>query len=453
MLLRFGAENHRSVREYQEVSFVASSLKGQESALMALSSREEDEIRESGITKGVKVLPVIALYGANASGKSTVLEAFKFFVDGIIRSHAHSSNHETTAYLPFLLDQESRSRPSRYDADIVLDGVRYHYGYTLDGKRILTEWLYSFPTAGARQVRSVLFHRDVSSEEEYYFGKSLRGENKQISRLTRNNSLFLSSAALNAHPQLSPIYEFFKTKITRRFESEIDKATLTKQLVAYFEANESSRDSALKFLAEADTGIVGMDFSRVPQSEKTKQFISDFEILITKHLGPKLNLEPLKGEDSPKVGILHSAGGSVAHLMDLDVESSGTKSLLNLLGPIFQRLSEGGIIVIDELNSTLHPLISRKIVSMFMSPKINSGNAQLIFSTHDTNILSSKMLRRDQILFAEKDEFGSTHVYALSDIKARADENIEAGYLKGKFGAIPFLGVGSSFFTDADAQS
>lgn len=453
MLLRFGVENHRSVRDYQEVSFVSSSLKGQESALMALPAGEGEGSRESGVARGIKVLPVIALYGANASGKSTVLEAFKFFRDGIISSHAHSSNHETTAYLPFLLDKESRSRPSRYDADIVLGETRYHYGYTLDGKRILAEWLYSFPTVGARQVKSVLFHRDASSDQEYYFGKSLKGENKQISRLTRDNSLFLSSAALNAHPQLSPIYEFFKTKITRRFDSEVDKASLTRQLVAYFESNESSRSAALKFLSEADTGIIGMDFSRVPirTSEKAKEFISEFEVLITKHLGSDLNLDSLKGKESPKVGIFHAAGGTDSHLMDLDVESSGTKSLLNLLGPIYQRLADGGVIIIDELNSTLHPLISRKIVSLFMDPETNSGKAQLIFSTHDTNILSSKMLRRDQIIFAEKDEFGSTHVYALSDIKARADENIEAGYLRGKFGAIPFLGVGSSFFAEADA--
>ena len=134
--------------------------------------------------------------------------------------------------------------------------------------------------------------------------------------------------------------------------------------------------------------------------------------------------------------------------MEFEYESAGTIALLGLLGPLLKRLKEGGVLLIDELNSTLHPLISRELIRLFSRAETNPGKAQLLFSTHDTNLLSNKILRRDQIWFAEKDEQGATHIFSLAEIKVRSSENFESGYLHGRFGAIPFLGVTDSFIQD-----
>lgn len=435
MLLRFGVENHRSIRSYQEISLVASKLKDDESGLIELEmDGASDEASQSSRKSRLRVVPVLALYGANASGKSTVLNALEFFLNGIRRSHASGAPGERTAYAPFLLDEDSRNLPSRYDSDIALEGVRYHYGFTLDGKRILSEWLYSFPLTGARQTKTILFHRDFTQSTEFHFGKQLRGENKQIAKLVRENSLFLSAAAQNAHPQLVPIFEYFSAKFTRRLDQDQPTGMMVEELVAYFGSDKGRRDSALRFLKAADTGISGIDFSSVPRTEKTLVFIEDFEQLLSRHFKHDLGLA--KQKEEAKVELLHS-GLTKSYPIRIDLESAGTISLLRLLGPALTRLQEGGVLLIDELNSTLHPLVSRELIRLFSDPETNPGRAQLLFTTHDTNILSGKLLRRDQIWFAEKDAEGGTYIFAMSDIKVRSSENLEVGYLEGRYGAAP----------------
>lgn len=443
MLLRFGVENHGSIRTYQEISLVASKLKDSARSLFNVQGTpgESDDVAANHAQ--ILVAPVLALYGANASGKTTVLKAFDFFVSGILVSHSGSSSSEGTDYEPFRLDEESRTRPSRYDADFVLGNLRYHYGFSVDGKRVVSEWLYSFPLGKPRQVRTVLFHRDASEADEFYFGKPLKGENKQISKLVRPNSLYLSAAAQNAHPQLSPIFEFFASKVSRRLDNSEGRALLPDQLLAYFGDNTERREKALQFLRAADIGISGIDFSKVPVEEKDQIFMLELEKLVNRHVKGSSDLNLVKKERA-KVQLLHSGLDNRSYPVPIRHESAGTISLLRLLGPAITRLAEGGVLVIDELNSTLHPLVSRELIALFSNPETNPGKAQLIFSTHDTNILSEKVLRRDQIWFAEKDHVGSTHLYSMSAIKVRATDNLEAGYLAGRFGAIPFFGSSSA---------
>jgi hypothetical protein len=434
MLLRFGVENHRSIRSYLEISLIASKLKDSERGLLPLQSSNPSNSTKAAASRLLRVVPVVALYGANASGKSTVLNALDFFVNAVIHSHASGGPGDKTPHTPFLLDDESKTRPSRYDVDIALDDVRYHFGFTLDGKRILSEWLYSYPIAGVRQTRTVLYHRDVDQKGDFYFGKQLRGENKQIAKLVRTNSLFLSAAAQNAHPQIVPLFEFFSTKITRRLDSSESSSNMVEELVAYFGADERRREAALRFLKAADIGISGIDFSSVPIKEEAKAFMEDIEQVIGRHLKQSITL-PKK--EMPKVELLHAGAIDKNYPIRIGHESAGTISLLRLLGPVFQRLGEGGVLLVDELNSTLHPLVARELILLFSSPETNPGKAQLLFSTHDTNILAGQLLRRDQIWFTEKDRDGATHAYSMSDFKVRGTENLEVGYLSGRFGSAP----------------
>lgn len=445
MLIRFGVENHGSIANYQELVLTATALKDMDDGLLAAGASGAPAPK-----KVLRVVPVVGIYGANAAGKSTLLKAFDFFCRGIISSHSRVASAEGVPYHPFALDAESRQKPSRYDVDIVLDNVRYHYGYMLNGRRILGEWLYSFSLDAARQVRTVLFSRQLADDDtiEFTFGKSLRGENKQIGRLVRQNSLFLSVAAQNAHPQLARIFEYFYQKIVRRLDAETSAQRVADQLAAYFSDDLERQTVAIKFLKAADIGITRMDFSKIPVHEKTKLILQDFEEILNKHLQEgKERVNMAADDEKDSVNLYHMGADDKSYPIALKDESAGTLSLLRLIGPAFARLNEGGVLVVDELNSTLHPLVSRALISLFSNPVTNPGQAQLLFTTHDTNLLSGGLLRRDQIWFAEKDPHGATHIYSLSDIRVRSDDNLERGYLKGRFGAIPFVGCSLSDFT------
>ncbi|WP_068859650.1 AAA family ATPase [Perlucidibaca aquatica] len=443
MLLRFGVQNHGSLASYQELKMTATALKDVEDGVFHVGADGAD-------SKVLRVLPVAGIYGANASGKSTLLSGFEFFCNGIVESHTGIASGIGTPFVPFKLDEESRKKTSQYDADIVLDNVRYHYGYTLDGKKIVNEWLYSFDLKATRQVRTVLFMRETSDElaVELQFGKSLKGENKQISKLVRPNSLFLSAAAQNAHPQLTPIFEFFYKRVVQRLYSGIEENKIPEQLSTYFGSDSARRTAAVQFLRAADVGISGMDFSKTPIGEKESLLMQDFEQVLRKHLPSNESFPLIEKKERAKVSLLHLGAEGKTYPLPLKRESTGTLALLQLLGPAFARLHDGGVLVVDELNSALHPLVSRELIRLFSSPTTNPSRAQLIFTTHDTNLLSGGLLRRDQIWFTEKDPIGATHVYALSDIKVRANDNLERGYLMGRFGAIPFVGCGLTDFAD-----
>jgi len=437
MIIRFGVANHRSIREYQELSLVATKLKDDESGLLIAGN--EPLHQEIPPDNALRVVPVVALYGANASGKSTVLHALSTLVQMIVTSH---ESRERRWFQPFLLDDESRKGPAKYDIDFVIDATRFHYGVETCSERIRSEWLYSYNLAAKRQTRTVLFHRDSEAAEEFYFGKTLKGENRQISRLVRKDSLFISAAAQNSHPQLTGVYDFFRNKFTSRLHSGTE-AMLADHLVAYFGSSETRRANALSFLRAADVGVSGMDFSKIPVGERVKTFSKGLEKLLGDYLSEIGQEEEfsLARDERSDVKLVHSGGDGKTYSLEISAESAGTTSLLSLLGPIFERLAEGGVIIIDELNSTLHPLVSRKLIGLFSDPETNPKGAQAIFTTHDTNILGGGSLRRDQIWFAEKDREGATHLYAMSDIKVRASDNLEAGYLSGRFGAVPFYGV------------
>lgn len=436
MLLRFGTSNHRSIRDYQELFFTASSLKDQESGLLSLTNDPNARAKH-------RALPVVALYGANAAGKSAVIDALDTYVTGIVWSHDRTASGRGTAYDPFLLDKSSRQNPSRYDGDFVLSGTRYHYGFTIDSEIIISEWLYSYPINASRETRTVLFHRDAANPEPFYFGKALKGDNKRISKLVRENSLFLSAAAQNAHPQLFPIYDFFYKKVSKRLETEQPSGMLGEQLYAYFANSPERYEQVVRFLRASDVGIAKIDFSKVPLPEKKKKLLEDFEQFIVKHI-KDADIKSLREDEETKVEILHIGEDLKEFPILLDDESSGTRALLQLLGPVFSKLSDGGVLIVDELNVALHPLVSRELIRLFSCPTTNPGKAQLIFSTHDTSILTAGLLRRDQIWFAEKDQFGATCIYPLSSIQVRATDNLEKGYINGRFGAIPFLGVNLS---------
>lgn len=433
MLLRFGTSNHRSIRDYQEINFTATALKDNEEGLLSPASIKSSE-DENSVSNKLKILPVIAIYGSNAAGKSTVLNAIDFFVDTIINSHIGKAKRTGTPYMPFMLDEHSRNEESLYDADFVIEDVRYHYGFKLNGTRFTSEWLFAFNLSSKRQVRSILFHRDHLEDEEFHFGGALKGDNKRISNSVRDNSLFISVAAQNAHPVISKIYEYFLNKVSTRLVQNTNHVTIGNQLHKYFSENKDNRSKAFSFLKAADIGVSDIDFRASEHDEATLNLLKDVRQILSKHL--ERNLDNLQSNNI-EARLLHTGENDEKYAIDLAYESSGTLALLQLLGPVFSKLSNGGILIVDELNISLHPLVARELVKLFSSPKTNAGQAQLFFSTHDTGMLTDGLLRRDQIWFVEKNNAGSTRIFSLSRVKVRSTDNFEKGYIEGRFGASP----------------
>lgn len=411
MLIRFSAENHASLRERQELSWVAS------------SALKETDIGAVDIDHNVSLLRVAALYGANASGKTTVLKAMHYFRSAIINSHRSWAPGEPISREPFLLAPETREQPSVFEVDLFLDKVRYQYGFSLTEEAVTEEHLYAFPK-GRRQT---MFER--TAPNIFNFGKLLRGENRAIQALTRPNSLFLSAAAQNNHPTLLPIYDWFQKNL--RFARPANKSSRFKATLSLLK--EGQKEAVLGLLKTADLGIEDLVLDE--QAHTTPEPIQQMlDLIKDRQLPIKLEV----AEVLEQVSLVHRGRASGVRLPFM-AESDGTKHLFMLAGYVFETLQSGGVLCIDELDASLHPSMALELVRLFNDPKRNPKNAQLLFNTHNTLLLSQKVLRRDQIWFTEKDSEGATHLYPLTDFKPRREENIELGYLQGRYGAVPLL--------------
>jgi len=416
MLIRFGVQNHLSIRDRQELSLVASSLK----------DTGADSIK---IERDLKLLPAALIYGANASGKSNLVSAFAFFRNAVRSSHSQGKPEGGVRRLPFGLDEKSARAPSRFDIDFVVNRTRFHYGYAASDSEFLEEWLFAFP-AGKKQT---WFLRDKKTKE-IYFGKNLKGSLRTIESLMRPNSLFLSTAAQNSHKQLSPLYHYISSIALHYPKSDSDETKVT-----FPEGKIDSR--IIKFLQQADTGIVDCHFDDFRQDEKTAAIVADIFKVVNTHLAQGSG-EISKFEDF-KVKVIslgHETKARGKVYLDLSYESTGTIRLLAILKSIYSALDSGSVVIVDELDASLHTYLSEKIVALFNSRVTNPKGAQLIATTHDTNLLSASFIRRDQIWFAEKDNSGATVFYPLTDIRTRNTDNLEKGYLQGRFGAVPFKG-------------
>jgi hypothetical protein len=411
MLIRFRVENFRSFREEQELSLVASAISEHAETLIPAGS-------------GLRLLRAAAVYGPNASGKSALFHALSFMRTAVIDSHRNWLPNGRILRTPFSLNETSASEPSLVAVDLLVDGVRYEYGFTADSVRVHEEWLYAYPK-GRRQE---WFTRDASRDVEFAFSRSLVGENRAISALTRPNSLFLSAAAQNNHEQLLPVFEWFSQKL-----SIVEDSTRRhfERYAVQLCGNELYRRTLLASLASADLGVTDVEYNEGP-------FVVDAQGLSAPIA--KASAELLELFRTPHVRLWHSAGDSRSSVpLPFEQESRGTRTLFGLLGILGWSLNNGGTLVVDELDQSLHSHLARQIVRRFLSPATNPQAAQLLFNTHDTNLLGDDLLRRDQVWFTEKTLDGATRLFPLTDFRARKYENLERGYLQGRYGAVPSL--------------
>jgi hypothetical protein len=421
MLIEFRVENHRSLREERVLNL--------EEAL-GTDGGDPRPRQESGSSK--RLLPVAALYGGNASGKTNVLAALVFMRNAVLFSHRLWPAEGGVPRDPFAWGPK-REEPSLFEVTFTASGTRFDYGFVADDERFLEEWLYARP----QNRRQMWFERD---EEGIRFGENLRGENRAIEQITRPNSLFLAAAAQSRHAQLTPIIGFFRSIKPVRVHGrgggwgepslEIGLAHfLTRGVqgeLAFFDEDRPFTRGAtldgfgalMNILQVADTGVVDLKVERTRERD----------------MGPR----------NPRVFLRHHSETGEAWL-PLEEESRGTRSLLRMAPYLVEALAKGHCLVVDELEASLHPLLALHVVRTFNDPRTNPNNAQLLFSTHDTSLLGTTLgdpvLRRDQVWLTEKDAEGGTDLYPLTDYKPRKAENLERGYLSGRYGAIPFLGA------------
>lgn len=422
MLLRFRVSNHLSFRDLQEVSFVASSLKERKGYLIDCTAVPNNS-----------VVPAAVVYGANASGKSNLVDAMQTMWAMVLHSHTKGDPGGGVARQPFRLDPECKRAATQFDIDFVAEGTRYHYGFQATDEAFVSEWLDVYPKA----YRRLAFARENS---DFTFGRWLKGQNSSIAKLTRPNSLFLSAAAQNGHEQLSKVFAYFRSvRIVR------DIAVGGNELWTRLAGEEPDR-RVIAFLRKLGTGVVG--FRRI-EAEQSEQYLKLVRA-IAEPLGKSMDavLEDLGvGGLYPVVELVHRGRDNEPIPLDLDRESAGTRRLLAFMGIVYRALDEGTPVLVDELDASLHTHASEAVLRLFCSAQSNPKGAQLLATTHDTSLMKSSSLRRDQLWFTQKDAEGATQIYPLTDFKTRWGDNFELGYLQGRYGAVPFEDVESPHAT------
>ena len=332
---------------------------------------------------------------------------------------------------PFLLDEKSKTNPSRYEIDLVMRGVRHQYGFELDDDRVIEEWAYRYPKGKA----ALLFRRD---ETGVILGAAEKARGRSVLEILRPNALFLSTAASANHPLLLPLYEWFEYNLMLAdADTRVARIIFTAEMVN----SEVYRKALIRLLRAADLGIVAARKVRVDQADQER-----FErfIRIMREEDPDeediARFPPIE-----EVKFTHR-GVNGEFEMDDDEESRGTMVWFGIIGPVVRALESGTVLLVDELDASLHPDLSRELLRMFQDPDVNTRNAQLVFNSHDVRLLGdasgSRPLGRDQVWFTEKLNDGSTHLCSLTDFDPRKYEAIGKRYLEGYYGARPIISVG-----------
>jgi hypothetical protein len=417
MLLNFRVANHKSIREELEWQL----------------QPVYDGDRPPGTAW--EAVPVAGIFGSNAAGKSNVVDALRYMADMVNRSHLLAEDGEGVSRQPFLSDVRD-AESSWYVADLLVRGVRYAYGFEVDDEHVVGEWLYAYPEGRRR----VVFER---SGDDFRVGSSQRDhkELRTVADVTAPNALYLSMAGRSktAADAVRPVYRWFRFDLA--FGGPLAMNPRTRFLTHRDLARRLGRDGEPAHLRDllrvADLGIEGyrvesveeeLHVSRAGAVGEAKDALFDMPETLrrTRH---RL--------------LLRHTGRNGPFEVPLAEESAGTQALVEYAFTLDRVARRGGTLVVDELGSSLHPRLSAFLVALFQDPERNPHGAQLLFTSHDVSLLGRRagedILKRDQIWFVTKNEFGESSLYPLSDFRPRQDENRERRYLSGSYGAVPMI--------------
>lgn len=414
MILEFSVTNYKSFRDTVTFSMVA-------------DTKDDTQSQNFFESNNTTVLKSAVLYGANASGKSNFMEAFKELRNIILTSNNNDSFLDSglsSEYNPFEFDSTTIHQSISFDIYIVIKDIKYHLMFSYNIAQITREELYYYPN----DKQTLLYKRE---NEEYEFGNQLKGEKNAVKNVTDTPQLFLSNGAKNKMPQLMEVYEYFEnsfmvipfldswmdTKYAERIARELynGKSTL------YYQ-------NFMNLIQSLDTGITSIEVEKVKNSRFSM-----------------VKRNPVQLDANYKINTYHKSisdnGEETTQKFQIERESTGTQKLFVLIGLCLRALMFGRVLMIDEFERSLHPLISKFILSLFNDDKINTKKAQLIIATHDTELISNdNNLRRDQVWFVEKNDNGISDLYALTDVEGvRKDTPFDKWYLTNRLGGVPNL--------------
>jgi len=419
MLIRFTVGNFLSFNKKRTLSLEAKGISELKTNIIPIN--------------GESLLRSSVIYGANSSGKSNLIKALNRMRDVVLNS-VRLNDSDKLDYSPFLLSTESENQPTYFEVHFWQDSTKFRYGFEYNLNKIVNEWLFSGKSVKTEKPLFIRTSDGIGITEKFKEGKG--NESK-----TNNNRLFISLVAQLGGSISKSILSFFENYNVLSGLEHNDYTGFTMRML---HENLNGCDESLELyqllkLGFKEINAIEYDFnpSEIPYSLPTK-------------LKAKL-VKDLTGKKYLSLKTIHNKYDKKGNFVDSVVfdkernESDGTNKIIDLSGPIFDTLKLGKILIIDELDAKLHPLITIHIVELFNSPDSNPNNAQLIFATHDTNLLGETLFRRDQIWFTEKDELEQTDLYSLYEFnlpdgsKVRNDSNIERNYIRGRYGAIPFL--------------
>ena len=426
MILQFSASNYRCFRKVQTLNLAASS---QDKTL-------PDNCIATDLPglSGKRWIKGIALYGANASGKTTILEALETLADLVKNSARMTDPKEPITQIePFALCPGQPESPTAFAVAFVAEGVRYEYRVAATRERIWHESLRAFP----KKVEQLWFSRDWNAESGAYTWTPERPtgfqRDQQLEGYTLSNMLFLSKAVASNRPDLEPVFRWFKERL-RFMDLSTRSRLLPRFTLRRIQEEHPLHDRIVEMLRHADIGVTNARVveQRPPEDEIEKMFTQ---------LPPEARERLLK-ERFLKPELLHKGIGVTDLPLPWDSESAGTHRLFSLAGLWLDILTNGYTVCVDELETSMHPLMVRELLRLFFSEKENPNGAQILFTTHNPLLLDATLLRRDQVWFTDKDGDGEAHLYPLSDYSPRRGESLVRGYMSGRYGAVPFVPAG-----------
>jgi hypothetical protein len=415
VLIEFRVANFRSFRDAQAFSMVGGNF----------ADHIQTHTFDSGAKGFDRLLKSAAIYGANASGKTNLLLAIQCMQQMVLGSASAATG--PYPYNPFRFSKTSRDAVSKFEVTFVQGGTRYEYGFEMGHERIHKEWLVEHVHARGRE----LYERVYDAKKKRYewrFSSYLKGNRTVWSEATRPNALFLSTAIQLNSQTLLPVFEWFQKRLVIIVGPANFNVSLTLKLLD----QPDGKRKLLPFLQEADLGIVDLEMKR-------ERIPSGAAVLSP----PTIIEQTPAGANQIKVTLSHRSDDKNAADLDLSEESSGTRVLFGSAGAWLNVFANGEVLLLDEIDTSLHPLLTRYLVEKFHSKETNPRNAQLVFTTHDVSLLRD-LFRRDQVWFVEKERDGASKLYPLTDFKPRNDEALERGYIRGRYGALPILSLPST---------
>lgn len=430
MIIQFAVANFRCHRDEQILNLLSSrSEKRNPGATWVLPSTVSKRKRS--------VLKSAGIFGANASGKSNILRALYQLQLMVTGSDAHPGTLIKEGYEPFLFNDVNKREPIFFGLEFCFGGIRYQYTVEFDQTRILKEQLTAYPNERPQRwfVREYM-GPSAASPYSWNFSNRFDASDDKLVNRTREEVLFLSAAGQWNHPQLRPIRDWFANYIVVSTGDIPFHAEFTLNKVE----NDQNKEQILHHLQRADLGITDI---------KTKSRDIPFRISpsVPEEVFSFLGRPFPKTVKERRTYLIHCGENGSNHALPFERESMGTQRYIGILGPILDILEHGKILVIDELETSLHPLLVHDIVRLFTAAETNPKGAQLIFTSHLTSLFSAALdntdaaplLRRDQIWFTEKTTEGAACIFPLTDFSPRKNEQIERGYFSGRYGGIPII--------------